>query len=182
MGTNLGGEVIVLDSAGYGTILNLTGSISIIAPQGVYAGISVFSGDGITINAGASDTVILRGLTVGNEGSTGNGIVFNSGGTLHIEDCVVSGFGATPAWPALGSPALETCRLRIRPPRRIPLESLWRPPLERPSPQSTTSGWEANSKKASSWRVEQRSLSATASLQAAAQALSLKPVWDHLPS
>src|SRR5215831_8467973 len=89
--TNAGGEVYVLDSAGYGPF-SINKSISIIAPLGVTAGISVFSGDGIDINAGGSDTIILRGLTVNNQGSTGNGIVFNTGGTLHIESCVVSGF------------------------------------------------------------------------------------------
>jgi len=34
----------------------------------VTAGISVFSGDGIDINAGASDIVILRGLTINAQG------------------------------------------------------------------------------------------------------------------
>ena len=38
--TNLGGEVIVLDSAGYGPV-TITQSVSIIAPAGVYAGVSV---------------------------------------------------------------------------------------------------------------------------------------------
>jgi hypothetical protein len=89
--TNAGGEVIVLDSAGYGPV-TITKAVSLIAPPGVYAGISVFSGDGIGIQAGSSDTVILRGLTVNNQGSTGNGIDFTAGGTLHIESCVVSGF------------------------------------------------------------------------------------------
>jgi hypothetical protein len=91
MGTNAGGEVIVLDSAGYGPF-SITQSVSIIAPPGVYAGISVFSGDGIDINAGVSDTVILRGLTVNDQGSFDNGIFFHTGGTLHVEDCVVNGF------------------------------------------------------------------------------------------
>jgi hypothetical protein len=89
--TNPGGEVVVLDSAGYGAF-TITHGVSIIAPPGVYAGISVFSGDGVTINAGASDTVILRGLTINNQGSSGSGIVFNTGGTLHVEGCVVNGF------------------------------------------------------------------------------------------
>ena len=48
--TSAGGEVIVLDSAGYGAV-TITKSVSIIAPPGVYAGISVFSGNGITVNA-----------------------------------------------------------------------------------------------------------------------------------
>jgi hypothetical protein len=91
MGTAAGGEVIVLDSAGYGPV-TITQSISITAPPGVYAGISVFSGNGITITAGASDTVILRGMTVNNQGTTGSGVSFTTGGTLHIESCVINGF------------------------------------------------------------------------------------------
>jgi hypothetical protein len=90
MGTSAGGEVYVLDTAGYGPF-TVTKSITINAPQGVIAGISVFSGDGIRINAGVNDTVILRGLTVNWQGGN-NGIVFNSGGALHIEGCVVNGF------------------------------------------------------------------------------------------
>src|SRR5215471_12167084 len=92
--TNAGGEVYVLDTAGYGPF-TITKSVAIVAPQGVTAGISVFSGDGIDINAGASDTVILRGLTVNNQGSGGSGIVFKSGGTLHVEGCVANGFSAS---------------------------------------------------------------------------------------
>src|SRR5262249_13073951 len=88
-----GGEVIVLDSAGYGPF-SITQAVSITAPAGVYAGISVFSGDGIDINAGASATVILRGLTINNQGSTGSGIICNSAGTLHVESSVVNGFSS----------------------------------------------------------------------------------------
>src|SRR5215472_3306097 len=87
--TNPNGEVIVLDSAGYGAF-TITQAVSITAPPGVYAGISVFSGDGITITAGGSDTVILRGLTLNNQGSTGTGIICTMVGTLHIESCVAS--------------------------------------------------------------------------------------------
>jgi len=90
--TNPGGEVYVLDTAGYGPFA-INKALSIVA-QGVTAGISVFSGDGIDINAGSSDTVILRGLTINNQGGTGNGIVFTSGARLQVEGCVVSGFAA----------------------------------------------------------------------------------------
>jgi hypothetical protein len=93
MGTSTGGEVVVLDSAGYGAFV-IGQSVSVTAPPGVYAGISVFSGDGIDINAGISDTVILRGLTINNQGSNGNGINFTSGETLHVEGCVVNGFSS----------------------------------------------------------------------------------------
>jgi hypothetical protein len=85
--------VIVLDSAGFGPV-TITKPVSITAPPGVYAGISVFSGDGIDINAGPSDEIILRGLTINNQGSSGSGIVFTAGGALHVESCVVNGFSS----------------------------------------------------------------------------------------
>jgi hypothetical protein len=91
LGTNAGGEVVVLDSAGYGPV-SIAKAISIIAAPGVHAGISAFSGDGIDVNAGSNDTVILSRLAVNSQGSTGNGIGFLSGGTLQVESCVVNGF------------------------------------------------------------------------------------------
>ena len=87
--TNAGGEVIVLDSAGYGAV-SLTPSITITAPPGVYGGISVFSGDGISVN-GTDVVVTLRGLTIVGLGGT-YGIHFVSGAVLHIEHCEISGF------------------------------------------------------------------------------------------
>lgn len=49
------GEIIVLDSAGYGAVI-INQSVAIIAPSGIYAGISVFSDDGIAINGDATRT------------------------------------------------------------------------------------------------------------------------------
>src|SRR2546423_875533 len=45
--TVAGGEVVALDSGGYGKITSITKSIAIIAPLGIHAAMSVFSGDGI---------------------------------------------------------------------------------------------------------------------------------------
>ena len=56
--TSPSGEVIVLDSAGYGPV-TITKSVSIIAPAGNHAGITVFSGDGITVNI-PGGVVVLR--------------------------------------------------------------------------------------------------------------------------
>src|SRR5215831_15892668 len=62
--TSAGGEVIVLDSAGYGRV-QLFQSISIIAPPGVYAGISVDVDAGVTVDdSGSGAAVTLRGLTI----------------------------------------------------------------------------------------------------------------------
>jgi hypothetical protein len=87
--TNPGGEVTVLNTAGYGA-LTITKAISITNPGGVEAGIAVPSGAvGITINANSGDVINLRGLIIEGAGVGGTGIQFNSGGTLTIEKCVV---------------------------------------------------------------------------------------------
>lgn len=88
--TDPGGEIVVLDSGGYGPV-SISKSVALIAPRGVHAAITAFSGDGVQVIAGISDTVILRGLYISGLGGV-NGIDFESGKTLHVEDCVVSGF------------------------------------------------------------------------------------------
>jgi hypothetical protein len=89
--TSAGGEVIVLDSGGYGPV-TITQSVSIIASPGVYAGISVFAGlDGITVNA-AGSKVVLRGLTVNGQGGL-NGIRVLNVGELHVEGCTLANLG-----------------------------------------------------------------------------------------
>jgi parallel beta helix pectate lyase-like protein len=88
--TDPAGEIIVLDSAGYGPV-TINQAVSIIAPPGVYAGITVTAGDGITVTAGAVDAVILRGLTINGGGGGTNGINFTAGGDLHVDNCVING-------------------------------------------------------------------------------------------
>ena len=88
MQTGAGGEVIVLDSAGYGPV-TIAQDVSIIAPEGVYAGVSVPSGTGIAIT-GISN-VLLRGLTINGTGG-GTGIHMTANGSLTIDRCVISNF------------------------------------------------------------------------------------------
>jgi hypothetical protein len=90
--TNPNGEVIVLDSGGYGAV-TIGQSVSIIAPPGVYAGISVFAGDGVTIAAGPADKVTLRGLSINGQGGN-RGIVVTSASEVHIEHCTVTNLAA----------------------------------------------------------------------------------------
>lgn len=87
--TNPGGEVIAVDSGGYGAV-TITKSVAIISPPGVYAGISVFNGAGVTIAAGGNDTVTLRGLVINAQGGT-QGVAFASGARLVIDGCTISG-------------------------------------------------------------------------------------------
>src|SRR5579862_3770760 len=84
-----GGEIDVLDPAGYGP-LTISKSISI---QGHgYSGITVPSaGNGITINAPGAN-VTLNGLLIEGGGAGYDGIVFNSGGSLTVTNCVVQNF------------------------------------------------------------------------------------------
>jgi hypothetical protein len=90
--TAAGGEIDVLDPAGYGQV-TITKAISILGNGA--AGINAASGNGVTINAGASDSVHLRGLTIEGLGSGANGILFNTGGNLAIENCVIRDFSGT---------------------------------------------------------------------------------------
>jgi parallel beta helix pectate lyase-like protein len=89
--TDAGGEIVVLDSAGYGPV-TISQSVSIIAPPGVYAGITASSGQAITVNIATSDVVVLRGLTINSTGGS-IGVLVNSAGTVHVENCVMNGHG-----------------------------------------------------------------------------------------
>jgi hypothetical protein len=90
--TAAGGEVIALDSGGYGPV-TIGSSISLIAAPGVYAGITAFSGAAVTISAGASDVVTLRGLTLNGLGGD-EGVNFQSGGALYVQQDVIKGFNS----------------------------------------------------------------------------------------
>lgn len=90
--TASGGEVAVLSTAGYGPV-TINHAISIINQDGVEAGITTTSAeDAVTVSAGASDIVNLRGLTLVGGETGNNGITLNSAGTLNIQNCVVRGF------------------------------------------------------------------------------------------
>jgi len=86
--TSDNGEVIVLDSGGYGPV-TITQSVSIIAPAGVYAGISAPSSSGVVIDA-SGIVVVLRGLTINGELSGGYGVLLLRGAQLTIEECEIA--------------------------------------------------------------------------------------------
>ncbi|MBI3150334.1 MAG: right-handed parallel beta-helix repeat-containing protein [Betaproteobacteria bacterium] len=90
--TDSGGEIVVLSSGGYGPVL-INKSVSIIAPEGIYAGISVFSGSGITIATAGVD-VVLRGLSINGLGGSGDGIHMTAGDGLVVQNCTISNFSS----------------------------------------------------------------------------------------
>jgi hypothetical protein len=94
-----GGEVVALDPANYGS-MTINHQITIngqgwayVAPQN--------GGNTITIAAGSSDNVTIHGVVLDGIGATGgtNGIVFNSGGSLTVTNCVAQNFH----WSGSGS-------------------------------------------------------------------------------
>jgi hypothetical protein len=94
--TDPGGELIVLDTAGYGTV-TITQSVSIVASAGIYAGIAVPGGsNGITIN-GPGIIVGLKGITINGPGVYG---IYVQDGSARLEDVVISNFGGTGIYMA----------------------------------------------------------------------------------
>jgi uncharacterized repeat protein (TIGR01451 family) len=83
-----GGEVIVLTTGSYGGF-NVNKAVRINAPTGVVA----FAATGIGINAGGSDVVVIRGLTLKSlTPGVGTALTFNSGATLFVENSLIDGW------------------------------------------------------------------------------------------
>ncbi|CAG0961622.1 hypothetical protein BURK2_00769 [Burkholderiales bacterium] len=84
-----GGEIVAMDTGAYGA-LTVSKSVAIIAAPGAYAGMTVFSGSGVTMATGGI-SVTLRGLTINSLGGT-NGINVTAGSKLSVENCVITNF------------------------------------------------------------------------------------------
>lgn len=84
------GEVVVLDSAGFGPVL-INKPVPLISPPGVHAAIAPTAGVGITVDVGAFDVVVIRGIYVNSQGAE-DGILHMGAGVLQVESCVISGF------------------------------------------------------------------------------------------
>ena len=94
--TNAHGEIVALDSGGFGPVV-VDRSVTIEAAPGVYAGITAtaFGSNAIDIQLPAPGRVVIRGLTLKNAGAS-KGIVFGAGGgMLHVENCIFDGFAGS---------------------------------------------------------------------------------------
>jgi hypothetical protein len=73
-----GGEIVALDAAGYGQ-LTIAHALTIVGEHIAFA-TAPASASGITISAGASDTVLLRNIEINGAGAANStGITLNSG-------------------------------------------------------------------------------------------------------
>jgi hypothetical protein len=89
--TAAGGEIDALDPAGYGAV-TITKAITIDGGGGQVASVLVSGTNGIVVQAGPSDVVILRNLRINGIGTGLNGIRFLSGKDLNVENCYIFGF------------------------------------------------------------------------------------------
>jgi hypothetical protein len=95
--TAANGEINTIDAGAFGAV-TITKSITISA-EGFEAGVLATATNGIIINAGANDVVVLRGLDI--DGSQGagvtpglNGIRFLAGSALHVQNCLIRNFNS----------------------------------------------------------------------------------------
>jgi len=88
-----GGSIYVANAANYGQLV-ITHAISIINDGSGTATILAPSSDGIDIEAGASDVILIKGLTIDGVGMGNNGINLTSAGSLTVTATTVKGFGA----------------------------------------------------------------------------------------
>jgi hypothetical protein len=89
--TAAGGEINCLDPGGFGAV-TINKSLTIdchYTEGGVLAG-----GNGIVVNAGVSDVVVLRGLDIFGVNPPSNGVRIIAGGAVIIQECTISRFNA----------------------------------------------------------------------------------------
>jgi len=91
--TAAGGEINCLDSAGFGGV-TITKSL-VLNCVGVIGGVLVGGTNGITINAAATDVVVLSGLDIFGVSNAMNGVRFLNGAALHITDSSIRRFNST---------------------------------------------------------------------------------------
>jgi hypothetical protein len=88
--TAAGGVINVLDPGGFGGV-TITKAITIEA-VGDVAGVLVSGTNGIIVNAGVNDVVVLRNLSLHGVGTGLNGINFLAGKSLIVDGCVIESF------------------------------------------------------------------------------------------
>jgi len=93
--TAAGGEIDALDPAGFGA-LTITKAITLDGGGGQVASVLVAGTNGIVVQAGAADVVIIRNLRINGISGSGNGgingIRWLSGKMLIVQNCDIFGF------------------------------------------------------------------------------------------
>lgn len=106
--TAAGGEINCLDPAGYGAV-TITKSLTIDCHY--TEGGALAAGNGIVVNAAATDVVYLRGLDIFGVSPPSNGVRFLAGAALIIEDSVIRRFNAANSFGVSFAPGTAGARL-----------------------------------------------------------------------
>ena len=106
--TAAGGEIDALDPSGFGAV-TVTKSITLDGGGGIVASILVAGTNGVTVNAGANDTVVVRNLSFNGLIGTGSpgldGIKVLAAGQLIVDHVAFFGFSQNGIEMALGGSA-----------------------------------------------------------------------------
>ncbi len=103
--TAAGGEIDALDPGGFGGV-TITKAITIDG-GGSLTGVLVSGTNGITVNAGANDVVVLRNLDINGLGTGLSGISLLAGRRLIVEDSKIYGFINNGIYVAPASGAVD---------------------------------------------------------------------------
>lgn len=110
--TAAGGEISVLDPGGFGAV-TITKAITIDGAGTLASILNAFS-NGVVVNAGVNDKVVLRNLTINGAGSGLNGIRFLGGASLLVDNVRISGNGgASPNGTGIAFAPSGTSRLVV---------------------------------------------------------------------
>ena len=85
-----GGEVVALNSGGYGAF-TIPKAITIAGAPGEHVAVTAFAGTAIDVNAGSGDVVVLRNLYLTGLGAA-TGVLLQSDSILHLDSVLVTGF------------------------------------------------------------------------------------------
>jgi hypothetical protein len=90
LNTTAGGEIVALDSGGYGPVV-VDKAVTIAGTPGQHVAVTAFTGTAIEVSAPGGAVVILRNLYLTGIGGE-TGIDFESGAALHVEGVTAAGF------------------------------------------------------------------------------------------
>jgi hypothetical protein len=106
-----GGEVVALDTAGYGPF-TINQNVTVAGTPGIHAAITATSGDAISVVGGARVTIANLYILGNQLGPVG---IHNTGAaSLHVMDCFIQGFASRGIWStatSAGFNLIERCTL-----------------------------------------------------------------------
>ena len=105
--TNPGGEIIALDSAGYGAF-TISTSMTVSGAPGVHAAITVTFGDAILVNAAATDVVTINNLTMIGPAAT-HAVSVSQAADVRVLNCMIVSFDGSSIRGRSGRLTVDRC-------------------------------------------------------------------------